>query len=97
MKSYRLNNLLVNGAIYAILIGFALIMLFPFVYMLTTSLKLPADTFRYPPRLLPRDPTTVQVAGFDEPLPLYYVPHEGQRKQFALARSNIKVGIYADP
>lgn len=94
-KSYRLKRYLGNFAIYAILIFFAFIMLFPFLYMLSTSFKLPADTFRYPPRMLPRDPSTIQVEGFDDPLPLYYVTIDGEKKEFALSRSNIKVGIFA--
>jgi len=97
LQSYRLMRFLSNLAVYLVLTFFALIMLFPFAYMITTSLKLPADTFRYPPRMLPRDPASVTVAGFDKPLPLYYVEVEGQRLEYALAKSNLKVGKYADP
>lgn len=95
--TYRFLRILNNLLTYAVLTFFAVIMLFPFLYMLTTSFKLPADTFRYPPRMLPRDPMTVTVPGFDEPLPLYYVQVEGERREYALSRSNIKVGTYAPP
>ncbi len=95
LKSYRLVNLLKNLAVYIVLTFFALVMVFPFLYMLATSLKLPADTFRYPPRLLPRDPATTLVDGFKDPLPLYFVEVDGERKEFALSKSNIKVGNYA--
>ena len=95
IKSYRLIRFLSNFFVYFILTFFAFIMLFPFFYMLATSFKIPADTFRYPPRMLPRDPSTVQVEGYDEPLPLYFVEIDGIRKEYALAKSNIKVGIYA--
>ena len=77
--------------------GLALIMLFPFIYMITTSLKEPKDTFNYPPRLLPREDVTTQVAGQPDPLPLYYVTVDGQDKQYALVESNIRIGIYAEP
>jgi multiple sugar transport system permease protein len=97
LQAYSVQRFLSNLAVYVILIVFALIMIFPFLYMLTTSFKLPADTFRYPPRMLPRDPVETSVTGFDESLPLYYVDFEGERRQFALARSNIKVGTYAPP
>ena len=97
LKSYRLTRFLSNFAVYFILTFFALVMLFPFLYMLSTSFKLPADTFRYPPRMFPRDPSTTDVAGFDEPLPLYYVEYEGEQREFALAQSNIKIGVYASP
>ena len=96
-KSYRFSRYFNNCLIYFVLTFFALIMIFPFLYMLTTSFKFPADTFRYPPRMLPRDPVTVTVAGYDEPLPLYYVDVNGQQEKYALAKSNIKVGTYAPP
>ncbi len=98
IQSYRLVRFLGNLAVYLVLTFFAMVMLFPFLYMLATSFKLPADTFRYPPRMLPRDPITISgVEGFDEPLPLFYVEFEGQQREFALAKSNIKVGNYAPP
>lgn len=95
MKSYRFVRFLNNFGVYFVLTFFALIMLFPFFYMLSTSFKIPSDTFRYPPRMLPRDPVTIQVEGYDEPLPLFFVEVDGERREYALARSNIKVGVYA--
>jgi multiple sugar transport system permease protein len=95
LQPYRLIRFLNNFFVYFILTLFAFIMLFPFMYMLSTSFKIPADTFRYPPRMLPRDPATIEVNGFDKPLPLYYVEINGEQKEFALAQSNIKIGIYA--
>lgn len=97
VPSYRFMRFLSNFAIYFVLTFFAFIMLFPFLYMLATSFKIPSDTFRYPPRILPRDPVQVTVSGYDEPLPLYYVDVDGQQLQYALAKSNIKVGMYAPP
>lgn len=97
MKSYKLTTTLKHIAIYFVLISFAVIMLFPFIYMLTTSLKLPKDTFRYPPRLLPREPLFAEAAGFDNPLPLYHVDFNGEREEFVLVESNIRIGIFADP
>ena len=95
MKSYRFVRFLGNFGVYFVLTFFAFVMIFPFLYMLSTSFKIPSDTFRYPPRMLPRDPVTIQVEGYDEPLPLYFVDVDGSRKEYALAKSNIKVGIYA--
>jgi ABC-type glycerol-3-phosphate transport system permease component len=97
MKSYKLATTLKHILIYFVLTSFAVIMLFPFVYMLTTSLKLPKDTFRYPPRLLPQEPLVAEAPGFDNPLPLYYVDFNGEREEFVLVESNIRIGIYADP
>lgn len=95
IESYRFLQFLNKFVIYFLLTFFAVVMIFPFLYMLTTSFKIPADTFRYPPRMLPRDPITTTVTGFDKPLPLYYVEVDGQRLEYALSKSNIKVGTYA--
>ncbi|HSH05377.1 MAG TPA: carbohydrate ABC transporter permease [Anaerolineae bacterium] len=95
MESYQRQTTIRNIFIYGILTFFAFVMLFPFAYMLTTSFKEPKDTFRYPPRLLPRDPITVELEGYDEPLPLYYVDDSGKEQEYALVESNIRVGYYA--
>jgi ABC-type glycerol-3-phosphate transport system permease component len=95
IQSYRFLQFFNKFLVYFVLTFFALVMIFPFLYMLTTSLKIPADTFRYPPRLMPRDPASVTVAGFDKPLPLYYVDVDGQKQEYALAVNNIKFGTYA--
>ncbi len=97
IESYRLARWLGNLLIYVVLTFFALVMLFPFLYMLATSFKLPADTFRYPPRMLPREPAFAEVAGYDAPLPLYFVEIEGEQLEYALAKSNIPLGRFAPP
>jgi multiple sugar transport system permease protein len=95
IQSYRFLQFLNKFLVYFVLTFFALVMIFPFAYMLATSFKIPADTFRYPPRMLPRNPETIVVDGYDEPLPLYFVDVDGVQKEYALAQSNIKVGTYA--
>ena len=95
IESYRFLQFLNKFVVYFLLTFFAVVMIFPFLYMLTTSFKIPADTFRYPPRMLPRDPITITVSGFEQPLPLYYVEVDGQRLEYALSKSNIKIGTYA--
>ncbi len=97
IKSLRLATLLRNALIYTVLTFFAFIMLFPFIYMLFTSFKLPKDTFRYPPRLLPQDPIYVTVPGYEGERPLYYVTYNGEQREFALVEENIRVGFFVDP
>jgi multiple sugar transport system permease protein len=95
MQSYKTKETIKNIFVYAILIFFALIMLFPFIFMLTTSFKEPKDTFNYPPRLLPRTGLTTEAEG--EELPLYYLEDaNGEQKEYALVESNIRINIYAN-
>lgn len=97
MKSYKTKELIKNFLVYFVLIVFALIMLFPFIFMLTTSFKEPKDTFNYPPRLLPRSGLTTVLAGEEEAAPLYYVTdNAGNEKEYALVESNIQINIYAN-
>lgn len=96
MKSnYRFLQLLKNALVYLVLTVFAAVMLFPFVVMVTTSLKEPADTFSYPPRLLPRDLITAAVPGYADPLPLYTLTVDGAARQFAYTRQDVAIGYYA--
>jgi ABC-type glycerol-3-phosphate transport system permease component len=48
-----------RGVTYAFLIAAALLMIAPFLWTISTSLKQPGDVFAYPPRFLP-DPVTFQ-------------------------------------
>jgi ABC-type glycerol-3-phosphate transport system permease component len=53
----REGKLARDAATYVILIGGAIVMLFPFFWMVVTSLKPLAETRLYPPTILPRDLT----------------------------------------
>jgi ABC-type glycerol-3-phosphate transport system permease component len=66
------RSLLAQFAVYAILVIAAIIVLVPFVLAFFGSFKTAEDFFTYPPRLLPRVPSTAQVNG--EALPLFTVP-----------------------
>jgi multiple sugar transport system permease protein len=95
--SAHFTNILKSGVVYLILTGFALIMVFPFLVMMFTSFKNAQDTFRFPPKLLPREQETATIAGYGEPLPLYYVEYLGQKRTFALIEKSVRVGEFADP
>ena len=65
MSTYRIGIFLRNLLLYITLTFFALVMLFPFLVMLFTSLKEANDTYRFPPKLLPRAPITMEIEGFE--------------------------------
>ncbi len=93
----KLRRITGMGITYIILTIFALIMLFPFMVMLFTSFKLPADTFHYPPRLLPYDPITTEWPDEEEPVPLYELEVDGEVGEYALIKSGIPIGIFSPP
>lgn len=81
--------------IYLVLGGFAIVMLFPFVYMFFTSLKTPSDVFTYPPRVLPYEPVTELIDG--EEVPLYSIEVAGDAREMILVESGIPAGLFAEP
>ena len=50
------QKILADILLYAFLIFISIFMILPFVWMLSTSFKLPQDIFGYPPRLIPENP-----------------------------------------
>lgn len=97
MRSFRLSQIISNAGAYLILSVFALVMLFPFLYMFATSLKTPDDTFNYPPRFFPREQATIDMAGYDEPVPLYFVKIDNEKKEYALIQTGVPAGVFANP
>lgn len=83
------------GAAYTILIGFAAVMLFPFIYMVATAVKTPEDTFRFPPKILPRAPITTTVDGVEQPL--FSLPVDGNPTNVFLAEEGVEAGLFVDP
>ncbi|MBE2221887.1 MAG: carbohydrate ABC transporter permease [Anaerolineae bacterium] len=55
--SYRSRKKLIDIGLYTMLILISLFMMLPFLWMLSTSFKLPEDVFGYPVRLIPQTPT----------------------------------------
>ena len=58
---------------YAYLTLGTLIMFVPIIWLVLSSFKTPAALVRFPPDLLPYDQKSVQVEGYEKPLPLYNV------------------------
>lgn len=79
---------------YIVLVGFAAAMLFPFVFMASTALKTPDDTFRYPPKILPRTAATAEVNG--EVVDLFSVTDaDGATRDAYLAEAGVAAGLLA--
>ena len=86
---------------YALLTGFAFLMLFPFLYMLSTSLKNSNDVFRYPPQIMPLSPEQIEVGGESQNLYRFEIDGEivemvqrGERERFGFFTT--EEGLNAD-
>ena len=77
---------------YAALLGFGFLMVFPFLYMIFTSLKTSNDVFRYPPQLLPQTQATLEVDG--EEAPLYRLEVDGERRNFVATGERERFGFF---
>lgn len=83
-----------TAATYALLVGIGAVFLFPFIFMVTTSLKTSEEVFRYPPRLLPTEAKTALLGG--EELPLYRISVAGEELEMAATENGIRAGLFAD-
>ena len=54
--SRKTKKILTDIILYTVLIGITIFMMLPFLWMLSTSFKLPEDIFGYPPRFIPDNP-----------------------------------------
>ncbi len=83
----------VKVATFALLITVAIIVLFPFVVAVSTSLKRNTDIFTYPPSLVPRTETTVTdpERGLDNAT-VYVLP--GRDGDFALVEDDVPIAEF---
>ena len=92
----RARRMVSRGGAYLVLVVFAMVMLFPFVFMVATALKTPEDTFRYPPQILPRTPASTEVDGEQVELYSVEIPGQGPATVY-LAEENVPAGLFARP
>ena len=92
-KSGEVTSVWTKVGIYVVLSIVAAMMIFPFLFMLGTSTKTAADSFSFPPRILPRDPVIGEFQG--QQVPLYVISIEGDERQAALVEEGIRAGLFA--
>lgn len=89
------RSTIVRIVTYVLLVGVAVIVIFPFVVALSTSLKRPDDIFTYPPSLIPKQPVTVPADSLGregEPLSVYeFVDRSGQ---YALVETDVPLAEF---
>lgn len=62
MKNKSLKDILCNVLKYAVLIIGAMFTLLPFIWMIASSLKTPAEIVAIPPKLFPAEPQFINYA-----------------------------------
>jgi len=96
MASYNLQNKIWNFLIHVMLIIGSVIMLFPFVWMVSTSLKGADSIMTESIEILPRKQITADVAGRERPL--YKVTVNDEEKEMALTQTlNHGMAKFVDP
>ena len=91
-EQLNLTTILLRVLIYISLSLFALVMIFPFLYMLMTSLKTSNDVYRFPPQLFPLSPETIEVDGSDRSLYTFTV--DGQPRILILTDERERFGFF---
>lgn len=96
LTSGRGNEYLFKGITTLILASGAVLILIPFLYMISTSLKDPAQIRSDSTSLIPRKPKTVEIDGVKQPL--YEVTIDGATQEFALLKKMPGgMGQFVDP
>jgi len=94
--SMKFHQLFFNGLSTLLLSAGAVFILFPFLYMVSTSLKDVTQLRTNPRGLIPEHQETVEIDGKDEPL--YLVNIDGVERQMALIKNQPGgKGIFVDP
>ena len=62
-SSVRVSDTLIKLVVWVFLIAVSVFCLFPFVWMLSTSMKTEAEAFRIPPTWIPLEPTGDSYVG----------------------------------
>ena len=93
------NKLHVTDMITYLYMTLSVIILFgPVLWLVLSSFKTSAEVVKFPPRLLPYRQETMEVEGYEEPLPLYNVTLEdGSVVQLAQVRRIGLEGQMVDP
>ncbi len=92
----RSQTLILKTIVTLVIAAGAGVIMIPFLYMLSTSVKDRGQLRQSPPRLVPVAATTVEINGQEEPL--YEVSMDGQTAQMALIKNRPGgKGLFVDP
>ncbi len=83
-RTHGRNRLDISDILTYLYLGFGIIIMFgPVLWLVFSSFKSLGEINTFPPRLFPYQQDTVQVAGYDKPLPLFKVNLNGKTVELA--------------
>lgn len=88
----RVKTWTLRALAYTLLLGFGFIIIFPFLYMISTSLKTSTDVFRYPPELLPLSQATTAYNG--QETPVYRLEAGGEARSMVATGEDERFGFF---
>ena len=95
-QSTRLSSLIGRTAATTVIAAGAVVILIPFLFMISTSLKSKNQLRAVPPPIIPWESTLVEVDG--RPEPLYTVTVDGEQREMALIKNQPGgMGIFVNP
>ena len=95
-QSTRLSSLIGRTAATTVIAAGAVVILIPFLFMISTSLKSKNQLRAVPPPIIPWESTLVEVDG--RPEPLYTVTVDGEQTEMALIKNQPGgMGIFVNP
>jgi multiple sugar transport system permease protein len=84
-----------TGLVYLLLFIIGVIVVFPFLFMVTSAFKTGEEIYRFPPKLLPYQQATVTLPGSTEAVPLYRIEvAPGDTRAMAAVETGVSAGLF---
>jgi multiple sugar transport system permease protein len=94
-RSIRLQRLVGRSLALTFLVLGSILVLVPFVWMMSTSLKSTSVSTEFPPKWIPLDAKKMEVDGRERFI--YAIPVEGETRELVLLGKRGPTGIFANP
>jgi multiple sugar transport system permease protein len=94
-RSIRLQRLVGRSLALTFLVLGSILVLVPFVWMMSTSLKSTSVSTEFPPKWIPLDAKKMEVDGRERFI--YSIPVEGEARELVLLGKRGPTGIFANP
>jgi len=70
-RAGKVRTVIKNVLLYLLMIAIAILMVFPFLWLLSTSFKTPGNVYAFPPQMIPRPATLANYIGVAKMVPIF--------------------------